>query len=48
VQLAATYSVAAGTAHRAVAMLANEGIIEVARRPPGRRQPMIPDLPDQP
>ncbi len=39
VQLAATYGVAAGTAHRAVAMLTNEGIIEVAR---GRRAVVKP------
>lgn len=34
VQLAATYSVAAGTAHRAVALLAEESLVDVAR---GRR-----------
>jgi len=34
VQLAALYTVAAGTAHRAVAALAAEGLIEVTR---GRR-----------
>ena len=34
VQLAATYSVAAGTAHRAITVLAEEGLIDVAR---GRR-----------
>ena len=34
VQLAATYNVAAGTAHRALAVLAAEGLVHVAR---GRR-----------
>jgi integrase len=40
VQLAATYTVAAGTAHRAVASLATEGLIEVTR---GRRA-MVRDM----
>jgi hypothetical protein len=33
-QIAAKYTVAVGTAHRAVALLANEGLVEIAR---GRR-----------
>jgi integrase len=43
VQLAAKYSVAAGTAHRAVALLAEEGLIDVAR---GRRATVRTDRAD--